>query len=279
MEQATFANNAIKLSNSDYFTAYRKIEPGSINLILADIPYGVLTEKCDWDIDVDLTRLEMTFDHVLHPKGQIIMFCNLALLVKLLNSFTKFTYYTHYIWKKPSPMPLSKYFPLGDSEFILVFRRTDTKVSDLTFNPTEANSGIPYQRKNTQTDVKTRRMVKSPMTENKTGDRWIRTILSAPNKPCMPAAEKTSHPSQKPISLGRVLLKTHSNTGDNVLDPFAGSGSFLLSCFYEGRKCQGFEMNKPYFNEASQRLGLFTNQINLFQTVNTESTLKQEILL
>jgi site-specific DNA-methyltransferase (adenine-specific) len=49
------------------------------------------------------------------------------------------------------------------------------------------------------------------------------------------------HPTQKPIELGRYLIKTYTNPGDVVLDNACGSGSFLLSAILESRQFIGNE--------------------------------------
>ena len=52
------------------------------------------------------------------------------------------------------------------------------------------------------------------------------------------------HPTQKPIELGRYLIKTFTNPGDVVLDNACGSGSFLLSAILENRQFIGIEKNE-----------------------------------
>ena len=52
------------------------------------------------------------------------------------------------------------------------------------------------------------------------------------------------HPTQKPIELGRYLIKTYTNPGDIVLDNACGSGSFLLSAILENRRFIGIEKNE-----------------------------------
>jgi DNA modification methylase len=52
------------------------------------------------------------------------------------------------------------------------------------------------------------------------------------------------HPTQKPIELGRYLIRTFTNRGDIVLDNACGSGSFLLSAILEGRQFVGIEKNE-----------------------------------
>ena len=52
------------------------------------------------------------------------------------------------------------------------------------------------------------------------------------------------HPTQKPIELGRYLIRTFSNPGDIILDNACGSGSFLVAAAMEHRKYIGIEKNQ-----------------------------------
>ena len=54
----------------------------------------------------------------------------------------------------------------------------------------------------------------------------------------------TYHPNQKPLSLGRYLIRTYTDPGALVLDNSFGSGSFLVSAVLEGRKFCGIELNQ-----------------------------------
>ncbi|MCI8476405.1 MAG: site-specific DNA-methyltransferase [Clostridia bacterium] len=47
----------------------------------------------------------------------------------------------------------------------------------------------------------------------------------------------------------------HTNEGDVVIDPFAGSGTTGAACLNTGRKFIGIELNKEYFEIAAERLG------------------------
>lgn len=38
-------------------------------------------------------------------------------------------------------------------------------------------------------------------------------------------AERTTHPTQKPVSIMKRIIEIHTNEGDVVLDPLMGSGS------------------------------------------------------
>lgn len=64
------------------------------------------------------------------------------------------------------------------------------------------------------------------------------------------------HPTQKPVEILRALIKAYSNIGDVVLDPFAGSGSTLLSAQQLRRSWIGIEMDATYHQSAVNRLTL-----------------------
>lgn len=52
------------------------------------------------------------------------------------------------------------------------------------------------------------------------------------------------HPTQKPVELGRYLIRTYTNPGDIVLDNACGSGSFCVAAVLEGRSFIGIEKNE-----------------------------------
>jgi len=65
---------------------------------------------------------------------------------------------------------------------------------------------------------------------------------------------KKIHPTQKPVSLLRFLIETFTDKGEVVIDPCAGSGSTLLASATCGRKAYGFEIKKPFYNDAKKYL-------------------------
>lgn len=66
-----------------------------------------------------------------------------------------------------------------------------------------------------------------------------------------PPKEKRIHPNQKSLPLARELVRLHSNYLDKVVDPFAGSGTFLLAALQEMRHAYGCEKDKKYFEESN----------------------------
>jgi len=278
MEQTEYSDRRIKLVNADWYKYYKHITPGSCGLAIVDPNWGVLTERVKWDTHCDLNHLEMTLDHILSPNGQFVFFGNLRLIVEALNTFKKFDLRTSHIWRKYTGMPISRWQPIPTHEEILIMKRVDSRVSDCIFNP-KVGKGDPYKRVNTTFNVPTRRMKKGRINENKDGSRWIRSVISAPSKPSMVASERTNHETQKSTELIQKIISVYSDKDSLIVSPFVGSGTDLVSSFYQGRAAIGTELDPPIYKEACKRLQLTTVQINLFQTTNTESTLKQEILL
>jgi len=61
------------------------------------------------------------------------------------------------------------------------------------------------------------------------------------------------HPTQKPTKLAERALVNSSKVGDNVLDPFAGSGSTLMACEQRNRKCYTIELDPTFCSHIIER--------------------------
>lgn len=68
------------------------------------------------------------------------------------------------------------------------------------------------------------------------------------------AQNKTSHPAVFPIQIALDHIRSWSNEGDIVLDPFMGSGTTGLAALELNRKFIGIEMNEEYFNLSNERI-------------------------
>ena len=75
------------------------------------------------------------------------------------------------------------------------------------------------------------------------------------------------HPTEKPVELMEFYLKNSSNTGDNVLDMFMGSGSTGIACVNTNRNFIGIELDENYFNIAEQRIQEAINRKELLDAV------------
>ncbi|MFF2459483.1 DNA methyltransferase [Peribacillus simplex] len=62
------------------------------------------------------------------------------------------------------------------------------------------------------------------------------------------------HTCQKPVTLLKKIIATHSNKGETVLDCFMGSGSTGQAAINLNRSFIGFELDNTYFTKASRAL-------------------------
>lgn len=73
--------------------------------------------------------------------------------------------------------------------------------------------------------------------------------------------EGNNHPTVKPISLMRWLVRLVADQGDVVLDPFLGSGTTMVACMLERVNCIGIEKNADYIKIAEGRVGKTAEKI------------------
>ena len=73
--------------------------------------------------------------------------------------------------------------------------------------------------------------------------------------------DKTSHPAVFPEKLAEDHIKSWTNEGDLVLDPFMGSGTTAKMAMINKRNYIGFERNKDYYEESLLRVGKYTDKI------------------
>ena len=75
---------------------------------------------------------------------------------------------------------------------------------------------------------------------------------------------KNHHPTVKPISLMRYLVRLITPPNGIVLDPFTGSGTTLIASKLEGFSFVGIEQAEEYCEIARQRVKQAQSQQNLF---------------
>ena len=65
---------------------------------------------------------------------------------------------------------------------------------------------------------------------------------------------KTGHPAVFPVQLAIDHIRSWSNDGDTVLDPFMGSGTTGVACVTTYRNFIGIELDETYFQIAQNRI-------------------------
>ena len=68
-----------------------------------------------------------------------------------------------------------------------------------------------------------------------------------------PTYEKI-HPTQKNVPLLEKMIRIFSDPGEVVIDPVAGSGTSIIAAINTGRHGYGFEIKKPFYNDARRAL-------------------------
>jgi site-specific DNA-methyltransferase (adenine-specific) len=77
-------------------------------------------------------------------------------------------------------------------------------------------------------------------------------------------SEGKIHPTQKPVKLYEWLLTHYAKPGDKILDTHVGSASSLVACHKLGYDFIGFEIDKDYWQAATDRLEAHRAQQSLF---------------
>lgn len=237
-----FKNTVIQ---GDCLEVMQNFPDKSIDMILCDLPYGTTQNK--WDSIIDLNKLWEQYERIITDNGCIALTSQGIFTAKLILSNEKlFKYKTVWIKSKATNFLNAKKQPLRKHEDICIFYKNQP-----TYNPQMTN-GEAYDkgiRKDQFTgsygDFKPRH-VKS------NGERYPNDVVNFEEQKIddfvyIKTAEsegKVLHPTQKPIELGRYLIKTYTNVGDIVLDNTCGVGSFLLSAILEDRNFIGIEKNE-----------------------------------
>lgn len=73
------------------------------------------------------------------------------------------------------------------------------------------------------------------------------------------------HPTQKPVTLYRWLLKNYAEPGQTILDTHLGSGSSRIAAHEMGFDFTGFEIDPDYFYASDKRFQQYKSQLKIFQ--------------
>ena len=262
----------IKIIHGECFKVASSLESNSFDLAVLDPPTTALNHrgKHKWDQKIDFTALANLLSRVLTRVGQVCIFLPLKMIMDVISAFASHFELKHFfVWAKSNGMTVNQYHPVQDTEHILVFKRKGVKTSEVTFNPKatlQTEDQKPYTKKNYNRDISIRSERKPEVDTNETGVRYVRTVLYGPTKPNMVKEERSTHPTQKPLSLLRTLVRVHSNEGDKIFDGFSGSGSVAVASFLESRNCTAVEQDRTWYEESVTRLAKYQAQGNLFRT-------------
>jgi len=226
----------------------------SVDMVLCDLPYGTTRNK--WDSVINLEKLWEAYNRVVKPNGAIVLTSQGVFTAKLIISNEQYFKYK-LAWEKSKPTNFLnvKKQPLRKHEDICVFYRKQP-----TYNP-QMSEGVAYNKGIRKDQLSGSYGDFKPKHVKSDGERYPTDVIY------FKTAESEGtvwHPTQKPVELGRYLIRTYSKPGDLILDNSFGSGSFLVAAALEGRDFCGIEKNEDvhlfkkksidYIDVAYQRL-------------------------
>lgn len=232
------------LYHGDCLAIMPTLPAASIDLIFADLPYGVTA--CKWDSVIPLIPLWLNCERITRPKAATVLTATQPFAAALIMSNPR--HFRHeWIWNKITGVGFqcAKYRPMQQHEHVLVFGD-----SGVTYHPemTPLDKAQRYKCYGSSDTSPLKRNDGATRTRTHTYPKSILTIAA-------PAHAGRLHPTQKPIDLIRYLIRTYSQPGDTVCDPTMGSGTTGVAAAMEARRFIGIELDAAYYETARQRIG------------------------
>lgn len=239
------------LIHGDCLEKLKYIPSGSVDMVLADLPYG--TTDCKWDNIIPFELIWAELHRVCRPDGAMVMFGSEIFTAKLIISNVE-QYRYGLVWKKSKigRFAQAKQRFLNEHEDIIVFSKgkcgANSKVK-MRFFP----QGLkPFCKIVKDTSHKNGLRVGRKQLPNYYQEHtgYPKSVLN------FHSVTKTDHPTQKPVELLEYLIRSFTMDGDTVLDPAMGSGSTGVACKNLNRRFVGIEMDDKYFEIAKNRIGI-----------------------
>lgn len=204
----------------------------SVDMVLADPPYGVT--RNDWDQRIDFVRLWAELRRVVKPTAAVVL-CAAPPFDKMLAASNLGEYRYDWVWEKGNATGHlnAKRQPLRAHEYLLVFYREPP-----TYNPQKTTGHKPVNAFYTRHSGSNYGSADASTSGGGATDRYPRSVLRFSSD----KQRDSRHPTQKPIDLMRYMVRTYTKPGDTVLDFCAGSGTTGRACEAEGRAFIGIEL-------------------------------------
>lgn len=235
----------------DCLDRMKEIPDGSIDMVLADPPYG--TTACKWDSVIPFEFMWEQLKRVTKKNGVIVMTASQPFTSALVMSNAEMFKYC-WVWEKSkaSNFLQASYMPLKAHEDVVVFYQS----SKVTYNP-QMVDGLPYSgekragKKGSNSDVVNNVPNPTFRRGSPDGKRKPRTVQYFKTSE---SEGRTYHPTQKPVALMEYLIRTYTNEGETVLDFTMGSGTTGVACVKTSRNFIGIERDPKYFEIAQERI-------------------------
>ena len=229
------------LLQGDCLKLLKEVKTNSIDLILADLPYGKTPNK--WDSVIPFAPLWDQYMRIIKDHGAIALFGDEPFASELRLSNKKYYRYD-WIWVKSRPTGFlnANRMPMKNTETISIFYK------HLPLYHPQMTKGKPYKARSCSKSTNYGHHYNVGWKTTNKGTRYpVRTIKFA-------NAHNVVHPTQKPVDLLQYLIKTYTNEGMTVLDNCMGSGSTGVAAKQLKRNFIGMELDKEYFEIAKQRI-------------------------
>lgn len=233
---------SLSLMFGDCLELLRALPDGSVDTVIADMPFGTTQNK--WDSVLPLPDLWREYRRIC--KGTFVLHASAPFDKTLGMSNIEMLRY-EWIWEKTHPTGHlnAKKAPMKAHENILVFSQGRP-----TYNPIKTTG---HKRK---TATKRRDHTPTYGAQNfealpyDSTERYPRSVIVFPSD----KQRCNLHPTQKPLALMEYLVRTHSDPGGVVLDNCMGSGTTGVACLMHGRRFIGMEKDRSYFEIAKARI-------------------------
>lgn len=251
--------NKINLYNGDSEDILKDIPNESIDLVVTSPPYDSLRKYNGigdtWNHN-KFCAIANELYRVMKPGGVVVWVVN-DKTEKGSETGTSFRQALHFmdigfnlndtmIWRKLNPLPVVKqprYNPVF--EYMFVFSKGTPKTFNPIMEPCKC-AGQLYDSTCKNMGGENGRTHKTFNVNKEKVKSNIWDIAVAQNK--------TSHPAVYPLQIALDHIRSWSNEGDVVLDPFMGSGTTGLAALELNRRFIGIEMCEEYFNLSKERI-------------------------
>lgn len=233
----------ISLHHGDCLDVMRGLPSASVDMVLADLPYG--TTQCAWDVIIPFAPLWREYLRIAKPEAAIVL-CAAQPFASMVVASNPKHYKYEWIWEKGNATGFlnAKKQPLRAHESAQVFYRRQP-----IYNPqmTTGHERRTSKRKTVNSECYGKALA---LTEYDSTDRYPRSVQFF-------SSDKQSgsfHPTQKPVAWMQFLISTYTKPGQIVLDNTMGSGTTGVACALSGRGFIGIEKEQHHFDTAQQRI-------------------------
>lgn len=215
---------SVQLLQGDCLELMKDIPDGSVDMVLADPPYGI-DYQSQWKKNKAERKPKIIGDkapfvdfipllkRVLRPSGCTMIFTRWDVQQKFIDAMEQAGLHVKnvLIWDK-------QIHGMGDLK-----RAYASRYESILFH---SENNFSFNGKRQQDIISARRVL----------------------------PQNLMHPNEKPVELLETLINQCTRGGGTVLDPFMGSGSTGVACVNTGRNFIGMELDPGYFETACKRI-------------------------